>query len=240
MPAQDQDIFARYAPQWWRESGPFSPLHRLNPLRLSYIKDQICRHFNRDTEALNALDDISVLDSGCGGGLISEPLARLGADVTGIDRDAGTIEAARNHANEQGLDIAYQQCALEDLSVNAGYNVVLALELIEHVDDQPGFIGQLASLCTPNGLVIVSTLNRSWQSWLFGIIGAEYVMGWVPRGTHNWQHFLRPSTCARYMRDNNLNPKNIKGFVFNALKGEFQLSDKDLKVNYIITAKNRV
>ena len=237
MPNRDQDIFAQHAPQWWQDSGPFSPLHHLNPVRLSYIKQQLCGHFNRDWDDLYALDGLSILDAGCGGGLISEPLTRLGATVTGIDRDPGTIEAAREHGEQQGLVIDYQTCALQDVSTGTGYDVVLALELIEHVDDQPALIAQLAQLCAPGGLVIVSTLNKTWQSWFFGIIGAEHVLGWVPKGTHDWQHFLRPGTCARFMRENNLRPKDVKGFVINPLSGNFELSDKDLKINYIISAQ---
>ena len=237
MSATDQDIFAQYADEWWQEAGAFSPLHRLNPVRLSCIKQQLCAHFHRDIDDLHALAGLSILDAGCGGGLISEPLARLGAAVTGIDRDVGTIGYAREHAEQQGLDIDYQISELQALSTNTGYDVVLALELIEHVEDQCGFVRQLSGLCAPGGLVIVSTLNKTWQSWLLGIVGAEYVLRWVPQGTHDWQYFLRPSQCGQYMRQNNLTPKDIKGFFFNALKGEFEISDKDMKINYIITAQ---
>ena len=238
MPDRDQDIFAQYAPQWWQEEGAFSPLHRLNPVRLSCIKQQICTHFNRDTDDLNALAGLSILDAGCGGGLICEPLARLGAAVTGIDKDPATIQAAREHGEQQRLAIDYHICDLQELSAkNTGYDIVLGLELIEHVEDQPSLIAQLAQLCAPDGLVIVSTLNKTWHAWLLGVIGAEYVLGWVPQGTHDWHYFLRPGTCARYMRDNNLKPKDAKGFVFKALSGEFEISDRDLKVNYIVTAQ---
>lgn len=192
-----------------------------------------------DADNPEALSGLSILDAGCGGGLIAEPLARLGANVTGIDQDAGTIETARDHAGQQELEIDYKQCALHNLTGRHNYDVVLALELIEHVDDQAGFVEQLAQLCAPGGLVIVSTLNKTWQSWLFGIIGAEYVLGWVPKGTHRWNNFLRPSTIVRYMRDNNLSIKDLEGFVFNPLSGDFEMSDKDLKVNYILTAKKK-
>lgn len=241
MPAYDQDIFAQYGPQWWQESGPFWPLHSLNPIRLNYIKNQICTHFNSDTDSLSALNGFSILDAGCGGGLISEPLARLGASVTGIDQDPGTIDAAREHCERQGLEINYQTCALQDLSsLDKSYDVVLALELIEHVKDQAGFMEQIAQLCTTGGIVIVSTLNKTWQSWLLGIIGAENVLGWVPRGTHDWHFFLRPNMCAKYMRDYNLKPKDVKGFVFNPLSYSFELSHKCLDINYIITAQKIV
>ena len=179
--------FARLAGQWWDERGPFRPLHRINPLRLTYIRDQLCRRFGRDAKGPASLATLSVLDIGCGGGLVCEPLARLGAEVTGIDPAAENIEAARAHASAGGLDIAYEAATAEELAARGrNYDAVLLLEVVEHVPDVPAFIKSVAPLVKPGGVMILSTLNRTLKAYALAIVGAEYILRWLPVGTHQW------------------------------------------------------
>ncbi len=230
--------FARDAPQWWDENGPFAPLHRLNPVRMRYIRDQVTVHFNSDDDSSVPFTGLSVLDVGCGGGLVCEPMARLGADVTGIDGDAVAIDIARDHSAMMGLDIAYKNTTTTDLindNTNTKYDVVLALEIIEHIDDQAAFVADCAKLCKAGGLVIFSTLNRNPKSYALGIIAAEYILRWVPRGTHDWSKFVKPSELSRHARAADLTPHDVTGLVFHPLKNEFALSNRDLDVNYLLT-----
>jgi len=213
----------------------FAPLHRLNPVRLSYIKAQICAHYERDVNALDALKGLDILDVGCGGGLVCEPLARLGANATGADADAQAIEVAKKHAKESGLKIKYENKPAEQIKKQ--FDVVLALEIIEHVSCPEDFVESVCALVKPGGLVIFSTLNRNPKSFLLGIIAAEYILKWVPKGTHSWKKFIKPSELSRYIRNAYLRPHDIKGLVFNPLKDEFSLSGNDLDVNYLLTAK---
>lgn len=226
--------FARDAAQWWDENGPFRPLHRLGPLRLRYIRDQITAHYG-------LLKGLRVLDIGCGGGLVSEPLARLGAQVTGIDADAVAIDAAKAHAAGGGLAIDYKVTTAEELLVNIasreeenGFDVVLALEIIEHVADREFFVRTCAELCKPGGLVIFSTLNRTPQSFALGIVAAEYLLGWVPRGTHNWKQFVRPAELARDARASGLLEKNLQGYGFDVPRNEFAFVN-NVRVNYFMS-----
>lgn len=231
--------FARVSDQWWDEHGPFAPIHRINPTRLHYIKSVICAHHGGDAASLAGLTGLSILDVGCGGGLACEPLARLGADVTGIDADATAIGAARAHAEKSGLDVTYlntDSTAL--LPKHTGhYDVVLALEIVEHVSDVTAFVQSCADLCKPGGLVIFSTLNRTLKSLALAKIAAEYLLHWVPAGTHDWKKFIRPSALSSALRGAGLDPFEIKGLVFNPLKNTFSMSSHDMDINYFMTAR---
>ncbi len=227
--------FSKDAPHWWDESGPFAPLHRLNPVRLDYIKTQICSHFDRDPKDFNALDSLNVLDIGCGGGLVCEPMARMGANVIGIDADEVAIEVAGEHAEQSGLNINYQATTAEEM--NGTYDIVLALEIVEHVSSIEDFVSSCAKLVKPGGLIIFSTLNRTPKSFALGIIAAEYILRWVPRGTHSWQKFVKPSELAKAARHNSLKPGDITGLIYNPLKSGFTLSKTDIDVNYLMSCK---
>lgn len=226
--------FSKDAAHWWDESGPFAPLHRMNPARLSYMRGQICAHFGLDMQSLKPFGKLSVLDIGCGGGLIAEPMARLGANVTGVDADAKAIEVAKAHAEKSGLKISYEAKAAEDL--NKAYDVVLALEIAEHVESTQEFVESCARLAKPGGMVLFSTLNRTARSFALGIVAAEYILRWVPRGTHDWKKFIKPSELARAARQSGLAPQDISGVVFNPVSGEFAVSKTDMTVNYFLSA----
>ncbi len=227
--------FAKDSDYWWDENGPFKPLHWANPTRISYIKRQICEHYGREANGLKSLKDLSILDIGCGGGLACEPLARLGAKVTGADADTNAIKAAKFHAGQVGLDIEYLNEDAENIGKT--FDVVLALEVIEHVSDIQAFVQIVKKAVKPEGLVIFSTLNRTPKSFALGIVGLEYVLGWVPRGTHHWKKFVKPSELSRAARKENLIPHNVCGIVYNPIKNDFSLSEKDLDVNYLMTFK---
>jgi len=233
--AQEIENFSKDAADWWDENGPFKPLHRLNPVRLSYIKTQICAHFERDTHNLNPFEKLSILDVGCGGGLVCEPLARLGGKVTGADADSVAIETAKDHAKASGLKIDYQNKPAEEIKKQ--FDVVLALEIIEHVADPSAFVESISKLVKPGGLVIFSTLNRNPKSFLLGIVAAEYILRWVPQGTHSWKKFVRPSELSRMARAAELTPHDVTGLIFNPLQNEFALSKSDLDVNYLLACK---
>jgi len=227
--------FSKDSAHWWDEDGPFKPLHRLNPVRLTYIKQQICAYYDRDFNALDALKGLDVLDIGCGGGLVCEPLARLGANVTGADADEQAIRVAKAHARESGLKIKYDNKAAEDIQKK--FDVVLALEIIEHVKDPASFVQNVSKLMKPGGLVIFSTLNRNPKSFLLGIVAAEYILRWVPKGTHSWKKFIKPSELARFGRATTLKPRDIMGLIYNPVMDEFSLSKTDLDVNYLMSFK---
>ncbi|MCB1555867.1 MAG: bifunctional 2-polyprenyl-6-hydroxyphenol methylase/3-demethylubiquinol 3-O-methyltransferase UbiG [Alphaproteobacteria bacterium] len=230
--------FAMDSARWWEENGPFGPLHRMNPVRMGFIRDEICRHFGEKPSGLRPLAGRTVLDIGCGGGLACESLARMGAAVTGIDADATAIAVAIDHAGQSGLDIAYRHGGAESLlPAQAGrYDVVTALEIVEHVSDLDAFVASAAALCKPGGLLVFSTLNQTARSFALGIVAAEYILRWVPRGTHRWRKFVRPAVLAAAFRRAELSSNAIKGIVFNPFSGEFQVSDKDIAVNYVMTA----
>ncbi|PJB69759.1 MAG: bifunctional 3-demethylubiquinol 3-O-methyltransferase/2-polyprenyl-6-hydroxyphenol methylase [Alphaproteobacteria bacterium CG_4_9_14_3_um_filter_47_13] len=230
---QEIKHFAKDSDHWWDEEGPFKPLHKLNPVRLSYIRSQICAHFNPEMQSLTPFKKLEILDIGCGGGLVCEPMARLGGNVTGIDADANAIEVAKNHARGHDLKITYKNIPAEQLKNT--FDVVLALEIIEHVDNVDSFVQNCVDLCKPGGLIIISTPNRTPQSYALGIIAAEYLLRWVPRGTHQWKKFIRPSELSRMLRQAGAVPKDIKGLNYNVLKDEFKLSNSNISVNYFIT-----
>jgi 2-polyprenyl-6-hydroxyphenyl methylase/3-demethylubiquinone-9 3-methyltransferase len=229
------DHFAKDSGKWWDESGPFKPLHRLNPVRLSYIRDRLCGRFGRDPNSLRSLDGLKILDAGCGGGLVCEPLARLGAKVTGIDADKNAIAVAQAHAKEQDLTIDYKATTTGELT--GKFDAVLALEIIEHVSNPEQFVRECVDLVKPGGLVIFSTLNRTPKSFALGIVAAEYLLGWVPRGTHSWKKFVRPSELASMLRAAGVTPIDQSGLIFNPRKNEFSLSKSDMDVNYLQTAE---
>ncbi len=227
--------FSKDAAHWWDTNGPFKPLHRLNPVRLKYLREQICGHYDRDMMSLKPFTGLDIIDIGCGGGLVCEPMARLGAAITGADADEAAIHVAKEHAEQEGLNIDYINAPAE--SINKQFDVVLALEIIEHVSDPAAFVANCAKLCKEGGIVIFSTLNRTPKSYALGIIAAEYILRWVPQGTHSWKKFIKPSELARHARNSNLTPERISGLVFNPLKNEFQISKTDLDVNYFMACK---
>ena len=227
--------FAKVSDSWWDEAGPFAPLHRLNPVRLSYLRRQIGGHYGLDARSLQPFTGLRLLDLGCGGGLTSEPLCRLGAIVTAMDADATAIATANAHAATGNLAIDYQTGTSEVLPAT-GFDIVLALEIVEHVADVPAFIAELKRLVKPGGLVIMSTLNRTPRSYLGAIVGAEYLLRWLPRGTHQWKRFLKPSELTRELRQAGLAVNDLTGMTYNPLSREFSLSEKDLAMNYFVTA----
>lgn len=230
--------FSQIAHEWWDEGGKFRPLHKLNPVRLRYVREQVCGHLGLDKSGLRPFRGLQVLDVGCGGGLVAEPLARLGARVTGLDASAETIKVARLHAQQSGVDVDYICGAAEDLAgQKKKYDVVTALEIVEHVADVPEFVSACATLVKPGGLLIMSTLNRTGKSFALGIVAAEYILRWVPRGTHSWKKFLRPSELSRQVQLQGLETVDISGLVFDPLRDEFSLSSRDLDVNYLLTAR---
>jgi 2-polyprenyl-6-hydroxyphenyl methylase / 3-demethylubiquinone-9 3-methyltransferase len=228
--------FSALAQTWWDPRGSMAPLHRLNPARLGFLRETLTAHFGRDAQSLRPFDGLRILDIGCGGGLITEPLARLGTTVTGIDAAEANIGVARAHARSADLEIDYRQASAEDLA-GAGerFDAVLALEVIEHVADVDAFLAATAALVRPGGAFIASTLNRTPKSLLFGIVGAEYVLGWLPRGTHRWDRFVRPSEFAAALRRQGLQVRDMRGLVYDLLAGEWRLG-RDLGVNYLIYA----
>jgi len=231
------DRFARLADQWWDAKGPFRPLHQINPTRLTYIRDQLCRAFGRDPKAPPSLSGLAVLDIGCGGGLVAEPLARLGAKVTGIDPAPETIAAAKAHAEGAGLKIDYRAATADELAgEGTQFDAVLLLEVVEHVPDVPAFLKRIAPLTKPGGIMILSTLNRTLKAYALAIVGAEYILRWLPVGTHQWERFVRPEELEAALRGASLTLTDTTGMVYDPLADAWSLSaDKD--VNYFATAK---
>lgn len=227
--------FSRIAAQWWDPAGKFRPLHKFNPVRLAWLRDAICAAHGRDPQAPLPLAGIRILDVGCGGGLLSEPLARLGAQVTGIDAAEKNVKTAAAHAAETGVSVDYRATTAEAL-VQAGelFDVVLAMEIVEHVADVDLFLGSVASLARPGGQVFMATLNRTGKSFLFGIVAAEYVLRWLPRGTHDWKRFLKPSELTGALRRAGVEVKSVTGVTYNPLSDRFSLAAGDLDVNYML------
>ena len=232
--ADDVARFAAMAAEWWDPDGKFRPLHRFNPVRLGYLRDRLVGHFGGDARSLRPLASLRVLDVGCGGGLIAEPLARMGADVVGIDASDRNIGTAAAHAAESGLAIDYRCAAVEDLAA-AGerFDAVLALEVIEHVADRELFLAACAAVCRPGGALVLATLNRTSKSYLFAVVGAEYVLRWLPRGTHDWRRFVRPSELAAGLRPAGVRIVDITGIAYDPLRDDWRLG-RDVAVNYMV------
>jgi 2-polyprenyl-6-hydroxyphenyl methylase/3-demethylubiquinone-9 3-methyltransferase len=228
--------FEQMAASWWDPKGPFKPLHQINPIRLEYIKRQVLAHYDIKDMWKHALSGLRVLDIGCGGGLISEPLARQGCIVTGIDASEKNINIASTHAKTSELEIEYINTTAEELSSSLRqFDIVLALEIVEHVADINLFIRSCTHLLKPGGIMILSTINRNLKSYLFAIIGAEYVLRWLPRGTHDWNKFITPMELENYLLNNKLATKDKIGMSYNPLANTWSLGS-DLSVNYIMCA----
>ncbi|HYW59931.1 MAG TPA: bifunctional 2-polyprenyl-6-hydroxyphenol methylase/3-demethylubiquinol 3-O-methyltransferase UbiG [Xanthobacteraceae bacterium] len=229
--------FAALATQWWDPRGNMAPLHKFNPLRLAYIRDTACQHFRRDPKGLDCLDRLRFLDIGCGGGLLSEPLARLGGEVVGADPAEANIAAARLHAADSGLEVDYRATTAEVLA-QAGerFDVVLAMEVVEHVADVNLFVKLTAEMVRPGGLMIAATLNRTLKSFALAIVGAEYVLRWLPRGTHQWDKFVTPNELEIALERGGLRVIDETGVVYNPLADRWRLAS-DMDVNYMLTAE---
>ena len=233
----DPDEIAKFeamAAEWWDLNGKFKPLHMLNPTRLEYITQEIAAEFSQDRNSDAPFKGLRILDIGCGGGLLCEPMARLGADVVGVDAAKGNIPVAEIHAKQSGLKIEYRHDTAENLA-RAGeqFDVILNMEVVEHVADPQAYINACADLLKPGGLMICSTINRNPKSYLVAILGAEYVMRWLPKGTHEWDKFITPDELFAIIEKAGLKPVDRKGFVFNPLTWSWSISAKDLTVNYV-------
>jgi 2-polyprenyl-6-hydroxyphenyl methylase/3-demethylubiquinone-9 3-methyltransferase len=229
--------FQAMAAEWWDPQGKFKPLHMLNPTRLDYVTAQIAGQFGRDRDTALPFEGLTILDIGCGGGLMAEPMARLGATVTGADAATGNIAVASLHAEEQGLAIDYRATTSEALAAEGhSYDVVMALEIVEHVADPAEFIATCRDLVKPGGLLIQSTLNRTAKSFGAAIIGAEWIMRWLPKGTHDWRRFITPDELATMTEATGLSVVDRCGMVFNPLGWSWSLSHRDLSVNYMLSA----
>ncbi len=230
--------FSAMAAEWWDPVGKFRPLHRFNPVRIGYIRDALARRFGRDARAPRPLAGLRLVDIGCGGGLLAEPLARLGAEVVGIDAAERNIKTASVHAAEAGVTVDYRNTTAEAL-VAAGerFDAVIALEVLEHVADVPLFLTCCADLAKPGGVLFFATMNRTPKAYLMAIIGAEYVLRWLPRGTHDWNKFLKPSEVAEELRRNGVTVRDLTGVVYNPLDGSFRLVPRDVQVNYLLMAE---
>ena len=228
--------FGALADEWWDANGKFRPLHKLGPARLAFIRQEIVRHFARPSGGLRPFAGLSVLDIGCGGGLVSEPVARLDATTTGIDPAAENIEAAQRHAAGQGLNIDYRACRVEDLVAEGRtFDCVLCLEVVEHVPDVAAFIAECTKLVRPGGMMILSTINRTVKAYALAIVGAEYILRWLTAGTHQWERFVTPDELKRHAEAANLAVAHQEGIVYSPLTDTWSLSS-DLDVNYMASA----
>ena len=223
--------FSRMAAEWWDPNGKFKPLHKFNPIRIRYIKENIINNFKLKNKS-KPLEKINILDIGCGGGLLSEPMQRLGADVTGIDASFKNIKIAKLHAKKNKLNINYLCSSPEKLKVNKKFDVILNMEIVEHVEDIQFFLKSCSILLKKNGLMFVATINQTLKSYMFAIVGAEYVLRWLPIGTHDWEKFVKPEDLKNIMKENNLALNRLDGMNFNIIKDEWNIS-KDTSVNYI-------
>ncbi len=229
--------FDRLAGDWWDPRGPMKPLHRINPLRLSWLRDTAAAHFGRDGRAIRPFEELTLLDIGCGGGLLSEPLAKQGFAVTGIDPAGRNVEIAAAHAAQTGVTVDYRADTAETLaSEGAAFDVVLAMEVIEHVPDSAAFVATAAGLVKPGGLLMVSTINRTKRAFALAILGAEYILRWLPVGTHSWDRFVTPEEFAGLIQDQGLEVFERSGMVYNPLADRWSLS-RDMAVNYMLAAR---
>jgi len=231
--------FSKLSAEWWDPNGKMAPLHKINPLRLAYIRDAACRKFERNAKSLNCLSGLRMLDIGCGAGLLCEPFTRLGADVVGVDAAAKNIAAARLHAEKGHLSIDYRNTTPEEMDGRERFDIVLAMEVVEHVTDVGLFLGRCAAMLKPGGMMVASTLNRNWKSFALAIVGAEYVLRWLPRGTHQWSKFVTPDELTKHLLDNRLVVTEQSGVVYNPFADRWGLS-ADMDVNYMVVAEQMV
>ena len=227
--------FSKIATEWWNPEGKFKPLHKFNPIRIKYIKDNIIKNFKLNS-TVKPLKKINILDIGCGGGLLTEPMCRLGANVVGIDASQKNIDIAKFHAKKNGLKINYLCATPEDLKIKKKFDVILNMEIIEHVENVNFFLKKSSELLKKNGLMFIATLNKTLKSYAFAIIGAEYVLQWLPIGTHDWDKFVKPEDLIKINKENNLKLEKLDGMKFNLLTEQWSLSS-DNSVNYITKFK---
>ena len=232
---EEIDKFSKIAEEWWDPEGKFKPLHIFNPLRIKYIKDSIIKHFNIKKKKL-PLSGLNILDIGCGGGLIAEPMSRLGANITGIDASEKNIKIAKAHLKKNKLKINYKCASPENLNQKENFDVILNLEIIEHVEDVELFLEKSSKLLKKDGLMFVATINKTLKSYLFAIIGAEYILRWLPIGTHDWENFVEPSKLILLGEKNRLKLNKIDGIKFDIISNNWRLS-KDKSINYITEFK---
>ncbi len=234
---QEIEKFSRMAESWWDPTGPFRPLHKMNPVRLDYVRDQICGQFDRDPQAPRALEGLRILDVGCGGGLLSEPLARMGAQVVGVDAAERNIPVARLHAERMGLEIDYRAGTVEALA-EAGelFDAVVCLEVVEHVAHLADFVKSCAEVVRPGGILVASTLARTPQSFAMAIVGAEYLLRWLPRGTHDWRKFVNPVELDAAFIVAGLETADVSGFVYSPFRDSWRRDPRDLSCNYAAAA----
>ena len=231
--------FSKLSQEWWDPKGKMAPLHQINPLRLAYIRDAACRKFSRNVKSLSCLSGLRILDIGCGAGLLCEPLSRLGAQVIGVDPSPSNIAAAKLHADRGHLSIDYRCTTVEEIDVRERFDVVLAMEVVEHVIDVGLFLKRCAAMLKPGGLMVVSTINRNWKSFALAIVGAEYVLRWLPRGTHQWDKFVTPDELAKHLLDSRLVVTEETGVVYSPFADKWSLS-ADTDVNYMVVAEGMV
>jgi 2-polyprenyl-6-hydroxyphenyl methylase/3-demethylubiquinone-9 3-methyltransferase len=231
---REVEFYTRMAETWWDQAGPFWPLHKLNTLRTAYIRDKLCRHFARDASAEKPLHGLRVLDVGCGGGILSESMSKLGAAVTGIDVVEKNIAIATLHAQQSDLAIDYRLCTAADLvTSDLAFDVVLNMEVVEHVADVPAFMADCSRLTAKNGVMFVATINRTAKAWLFAIVGAEYILRWLPRGTHRWKLFRKPAEIAQLLADGGLSVEETVGVAANPFKRSLSMT-RSSSVNYMM------
>lgn len=230
--------FGAMADEWWSPTGKFRPLHKISPARLGFFREQICRHFGRDPNDNEALKGLSLIDIGCGGGLVAEPMARQGATVTAIDPSENNIKAASLHAEQQGVTVDYRACRAEDV-VEKGetFDVVFVLEVVEHVPSVADFTTMVSKLVSPGGIIILSTINRTAKAFALAIVGAEYILHWLPKGTHQWNRFVTPEELSEILENAGLQPRETNGLVYSPFKDQWKISS-DCDVNYFLTASN--
>ena len=228
---EEIEKFSKIAEEWWNPTGKFKPLHKFNPIRISYIRDNITSSFKLKNKR-RPLDKVKVLDIGCGGGLLSEPIKRLGAEVVGIDASEKNIQVAKLHAKKNGLNIKYYCASPEKFTTNTKFDVILNMEIVEHVEDIDFFLKSCAKLLKKGGIMFVATLNKTLKSYVFAIVGAEYIMRWLPIGTHEWQKFVIPEDLIKILKKNNLSLDKLDGMKFNLIKDQWSISS-DKSVNYI-------